>query len=171
MQLTTEPQLARSPMPIAPPPPYLVLLKVVTHHRKAPGAQQIAVHQLLAGIEVGAQPDAQQCQVASGGQEVACRSMRARKGRCAATTDGHVQKPLCRRASAQSCKPSLFRTSFQVPRRIYVANHWQACITPTWWCEQDGRTGRSHCNRHWNGHCNTHAITPALTPKPAPAPT
>ena len=49
---------------------HLVLLKVVPDNPEAAGPEQVLVHQLLGSLHVGAEADAQEREVASGGKEV-----------------------------------------------------------------------------------------------------
>jgi hypothetical protein len=112
---------------------HLVLLKVVAHYCEAPRAQQVLVHQLLAGRKVGAQPDAQQCQIAADGAVVACR--RGWSGNQCGDVEWESVGWVCwlgPRRMGQARRPSCLEqrqppTSFQVARLRNISNHRQAC--------------------------------------------
>ena len=50
---------------------HLVLLKVIAHDGQAAGAKEVVVHELPRGLEVAAQADADERQVATGREEIA----------------------------------------------------------------------------------------------------
>jgi hypothetical protein len=61
---------ARCALVPPPHPPHLVSVKVVSHHSQSSCAQQVALHELQAGLHIAAQAHAHQGKVLTHGEEV-----------------------------------------------------------------------------------------------------
>lgn len=69
-RLSTQTPAHPRPPCVTPLAAHLVFVKVVPHHSQAPCPQQVSVHELLAGLNIAAQPHTHQGQVLTHGEEV-----------------------------------------------------------------------------------------------------